>query len=193
MTKRFKQRRGFTLLEVMISMTIFLIVVGLLLGSLTNGMDFWEFSVTSSDLQSNGQHAMNMMTKELRNATRTQGMTPPDAGVLGTPPNNKGMLFYLPTDIDGNGTITDAVTGDTEWDPNLIQYDYDNVNLQLLRNTMGTQKVLANYVTDVRFNDWNTDLSLFREEIKITLQMQRNTSKGRTVTASFISTVKLRN
>ena len=193
MKKIILNNQGLTMLEMMIASLIFLMIVGSLFGALINAMDYWEFSVVTSDLQSNGQLAMNLMIKELRSATRTAGSTPPDAGVLGTPPNNQGMLFYLPGDIDGDGTIVDVATGDTEWLPNIVQYLYDPAKQQIVRTTMGTQKVLANNVTDIHFDDWNTDVSLFRDEIKITLELRKSTSKGRPVVYSAVSTVKLRN
>ncbi len=192
--KKNNYNRGFTLVEAMFSVTIFLMLMMLIAGSMINGLDLWQIAVCRSELQTQAQRAMNEMIKELRGATSTVGAFPPDADVLGVPPNNDAIVFYLPVDIDGDGTIIDALTGDTEWDlVNPVQYGYDLIKHQLIKLHNGNQRVLANYVTRVQFDDQTTEASLNRDEIKITFELKRATSRQRTITVFLVAKVKLRN
>ena len=185
--------RGFTLTEVMMVIGAFLVMSTILVGALAIGLDFWGVAVCRSEVQASGQLAMNAMVKELRNATRSKAGVPPNVLIMPAP-NNTSLRLYLPMDIDMDVTIINAVSGVTEWNiNNPINYQFDQPAGQLVRVEGGVTRVLANNVIAASFDDASTDIALFKDEIRITMQLRRMTARGRIVARSFLCVVKLRN
>ena len=84
--------------------------------------------------------------------------------------------------------------GNTEWDlANPVQYTYVPAQRQLVRIRAGEQVLLATDVTGVAFADATLDPTLYRNEVKVTLTLQKTTPQRRTVSATAAELVKLRN
>jgi prepilin-type N-terminal cleavage/methylation domain-containing protein len=192
--RRLRYSNGFTLVEVMIASAISLMAISMIFGIFASGKDVFEVKRAQADLQARGRQAMDMMTRELRSATRTSNQTPsPNLDVPSTP-NNKQVDFYLPLDKDSNGYITSNATGLIEWDTNSkVQYQYIPGQEWLRRLVNGDQTTIAWNVTDIRFIDADIDNSLYNNELKIILTLKQATAKGRTLNMTFTSMVKLRN
>jgi len=174
----------------LIAVSIFVIVSLMATESLNQGRHFWQTTIFKSELQLDGQQAIDYMVTELRNTTRTAGTKPPDINI---PAAGTSIKFYLPTDIDGNGLIVDA-TGNTEWATGgPIQYQYVPGQNQLRRLEGGNQRILANNVSSVTFDDQSTDGSLNRDEIKISLTLQKTTTQEGPISVFLVSIIKLRN
>ena len=184
--------RGFTLVEVMVAGTI-LSAVGLLVGLWLAGVSsLWWTSTTKSQASTTVQQALSRMTSELTLATRTGSPTAPGISIPAAP-NNTSLTFYLPIDLDGDGTIIDA-NGNTEWDTaHPIQYTYDAPSRQLRRVKGGQAVILATNVTGVRFDDVTTDATLLANEVTITLTLQPTIPQGHITPSTSTETVKLRN
>ena len=183
---------GVTLIETMVAGTI-LVSMGLIATLWINGAaDLWWTTNTQSEVRTRAQQAMKRMVDELRSATRTAAASPPNATIPAAP-GNTTITFYLPTDLDGNGTIVDAI-GTTEWDlVNPVQYVSVPAARQL-RRVQGAQTVVfANDVQSVTFEDVSITPSLHVNEVKVTLTLQKTTPQQRTVSATAIEIVKLRN
>jgi len=165
---------------------------------LSSTMDLWWTSTSQSYVREAAQQAATRMVSELRSATRTAAASPPNATIPAAP-GNTTMDFYLPTDLDGNGLIIDAV-GNTEWNlaapllnPTRVQYVYDAGSRQLQRRQGGQTVVLASGVTAAAFADRGIDGTLRTNEVRVSLTLQARTPNGRTVSASSSEIVKLRN
>ena len=170
-----------------------LVSIGLLVVRwLTGVSELWWTATTQSETRTAVQQAVSRMTSELKAATRTGSPTPPAISIPAAP-NNTQVTFYLPTDVDGDGTIVDA-SGNTEWDAaNSIQYVYDAPSKQLRRVRGAQTVILAHDVTSATFNDVSIDASLFANELKITLTLQTTTPQHHTLSATSTEIVKLRN
>ncbi|MBI2104361.1 MAG: hypothetical protein HYT90_02095 [Candidatus Omnitrophica bacterium] len=183
---------GFTLVETMVAGTLLVslsLVAALWLAGVS---DLWWTATTQGEVRRAAQQAMNRMVDELRSATRTAIGSPPNASIPAAP-GNTAATFYLPADEDGNGLIIDAV-GNTEWDtPNPVQYAYVPAQRQLVRIQGGQQRILANDIAAISFEDALLNPALYQNEMKITLTMQRTTPQRRTVSATAVEIVKLRN
>ena len=108
-------------------------------------------------------------------------------------PNNKMVHFYLPVVNENTGYIIDEI-GATEWDKsNKIQYQYIPGLNQLRRLEKGTHYIIANNVTNVEFEDHSVNNSLYNDELKIILTLERDTPHNRRVSVTLTSIVKLRN
>ncbi len=192
MPRRWVTTRGFTLVETMVASGILLSMGLITVLWLTGTSSLWWTSTTQAQVRSDVQQSISRMAAELRSATRTAAGSPPNA-VVPAAPGNTTVTFYLPADADGDGTIVDAI-GNTEWDAaNAIQYNYVAASRQIQRVRAGQTTILANDVTSVTFNALNTDATLSPNEMRMTMTMQKTTPHGRTVSATSIATVKLRN
>jgi type II secretory pathway pseudopilin PulG len=186
------RRAGFTLVETMVVGTIMLSMSLVATVWLTGMSDLWWTTMIQSELRTQSQQVMNRVLAELRSGTRTSPGSPPNAAIPAAP-GNTTMTFYLPTDLDADGTIIDAI-GNTEWDvANEIQYVYDAGARQLLRVQGGTTVVFAHDVDAVTFEDADIDPALNANEVKITLTLEKTTPQQRTVAATAVEIVKLRN
>lgn len=188
-----KEKRGISLVEVLVVAVIFSIMGSVLINAYIQGTRMWNLIATNSDLRIVAHLAMNNMVNELRRTTRTSTGNPSPNLVIPSKPNNNSVDFYLPKDLDDNGLIIDGL-GNTEWETNnKIQYQYIPGQKRLRRLEKGQQLIIANDVELIEFEDASITPSLYNDELKIALTLSRNTRDGRTVTASVSSIVKLRN
>lgn len=189
-----KKERGFTLVEVMVASLIFLIALGTILNIYISGSEVYENNKIQTDLQAQTRLALNFMSGELANATKTTapiGQSPPNISIPAAPGNNT-MTFYLPVFVQDPITFKPRVSisagGIIVWDSaNPIVYQYNAGNRTLLRTVGGTQTVVARDVASVQF----TNASSF--EVMVALTLSKNTPRGRSISSTLSSIIRLRN
>ncbi len=110
-----KFNRGFTLIEVMISMTLALIILGAVIMALVTSKDTYTYTTNMNRVQENARFAMDFLMNEVRDA-RKMGCSPPtiqnnlnNPTEFFTPDNN--VLGFVYTGSGGDGV--------TDWTPNL--------------------------------------------------------------------------
>jgi type II secretory pathway component PulJ len=185
--------KGVTLVEVLIAMSILIVVSMVLVTFSIQGSEMWHLITSQSDLRSSARNAMHFMTQELQGATRKSGEIPPADLSIPPRPNNTTMSFYLPRDIDGNGLIIDAF-GKTEWDKNnRIQYQYFPDVRRLCRLEQGNQYIIAQDVASIAFEDQSIDPSLYDNEVRIIMRLERTTQRARIIRVDLTSLVRMRN
>ena len=190
-----RNRRGMSFPELMIASAIFMSSAVLFLMFMSQNSESWQVTSIQQGLVSDIEKAAAEVNRELRNATRTAAGTPPNA----TRVSATDYRFYLPGDIDGNGTILDA-TGNIEWTTaTQIQYFYDAGTRMLLRRTLqagvpvGADRVIASDITAAAFEDQASDATLLADEVRLTATIARTTVKNRTLTSTVNSISRLRN
>lgn len=192
-TQSMKIRAGFTLVEILIVVSLVVIAFGATFSFFGQGINIWQSVTTQSELRHGGRNAMLYMTQELHKTTRTSSTIPSPNLAIPAQPNNDSVGFYLPTDIDGNGTIVDA-NGNTEWDTdNQVQYQYIPASKQLRRSAQGIVSTIADNVASVEFEDVSIDTALYTNEVKIILILEKAIPRNRTISVQLTSIVKLRN
>lgn len=145
-----KARRGFSLIEAMISTFIFLSVLGAIYGALSSGRSFAGVENTLAKIQMDARKVLDRVGGELRMAGwldhATEGELPyPYVFVNGVAygayaseshaapaqhvPATSGafgqvreIVFKIPRDLDGDGMLTDAATGAVEWSTQDVSY-----------------------------------------------------------------------
>jgi prepilin-type N-terminal cleavage/methylation domain-containing protein len=188
-----KRKNGFTFAEVIVAAGIFGVISAIMLSFFIHGSSFWQLITNQSDLRSTARNALNYMEQELRNATRASTGNPSPNLTIPSKPNNNSVDFYLPSDIDGNGSIINS-TGGTEWDTsNRIQYQYVPGQKQLRRLEQGNQHIIANDAAVVEFEDNSIDSALLNNELRVILTLQKVTPLNRSVSVTLTSIIKLRN
>jgi hypothetical protein len=179
-------RRAFTLVETMIVGGLLTSISVVLAIWLTGVSDLWWTSTTSSHSRTSAQLAVNRVVAELRSGTRAGAGSPPNVLIAA---GNQSVTFYLPA-----AGVVDAI-GNLVWDTaNPIQYVYVPAQQQLQRIQSGQTVVLATNVTNVRFDDATTDVSLGANELRVQITQQMQTPGGRTLPAVTVNEiVRLRN
>jgi hypothetical protein len=151
-----------------------------------------EFMTTQAEVHADAAIALESLLKELRHGTRAAAASPPNVTIPASPGNTQ-LLFFLPTDADGNGVIVD-IAGNMEWaSGNPILYQYDAATLRLLRLEGAATRVLANNVTAATFEDQAINGALRADEVRVRLTLQRTTRRGRVLEADVTAIVQLRN
>jgi len=195
MYKSLRQRNksGFTLVEIIIAASIFVIAIGMMYGVYISGVDIYDIARYQAELQAQARYALNYMVSELLNATRTSTQDPSPNLSIPSKPNNKSIHFRLPEDKDGDGLITDS-DGNIEWNTNdPIDYQYIPGQKVLRRLEKGEQIILARDVEGVQFIDIDIDSTLGINELKIILTLTKTTPRGRDVSVTLCGIVRLRN
>ena len=179
-------------MEALIAVFIFLIINLAIFQIQLQGSRIFQLVSTQSDLRYRAHLAMNFMVNELRQTTRASSGTPPNL-TIPPKPNNQAIDFYFPQDLDGNGSIVDAL-GNTEWDVNnKIEYQYDLNLKRLQRLENGIQYIIANDVAAIEFEDSSINPILYNNELKIILTLTKNAPHNRLISVTLTSRVKLRN
>ncbi len=188
-------RRGLSFPELMITCAILAVAALVVMRFLKQESEGWQVTMAQQGLVSELEQVASEVNRELRNATRAAVGTPPNI----TLQSATDLRFYLPGDVDGNGTILDAI-GAIEWATGLqVQYLYDAPSRQLRRRTLqagnpvGTTRVIGDDITVISFADQTTDNTLLADEIRMTLTALRTTTQGRAVTMSVNTIIRLRN
>ncbi len=187
-------------MEALVASAISVMVIGMIYSIYNASNDTWDTRRSQAELQAQGRLAMDVMVKELREATRTSTLNPSPNLVIPSTPNNKQIDFYLPTygnvTIDGQTVTVTALdaNGDIAWDTgNRIQYLYIPGQRTLRRLEKGDSTTIAADVADIQFIDQGIDGSLFNNELKIILTLSKTARKQRSVNISFTGAVRLRN
>ncbi len=194
LTRR-SQPNGFTFIELIVAGTLFTVISLIALLWVTSTMTLWSTTSTQDMLREAAEQTMNRMVSELRNATRTATVSPPNPNAtIPAAPGNTTITFYLPVK-NPDGSITDNI-GNTQWGlptPTALQFTYVPAAKQVRRVSGASTIVYGNDVQSLTFDDVTTNASLYNNEVRIALTLQKTTTEQRTVSARATSIVKLRN
>lgn len=166
--------KGFSLLELLMSVSIFSFVCVVIFGVHQLGMNSWDVISVESTLAGEARMGIERMNKELR----TSKLSNIDSS------STSQLRFKVPTAINSS---TGAITTWSNW----IRYSRGGINGdQLLRTDEGTNAatVLANQVTSLKFAANSNPSTL-----SMSLTAQKTTSNGILVPVTLSSTVDLRN
>ena len=147
---RRRRRAGFSIVEAMVSMFIFLGFLAAVYQAVSRSRQFTDVQEALSVIQVDAEHALNRMTQELRMTAHitnpilgepacpyvfaagvaegsfvAESHTPPDQHVQPTSPGFgevREIVFKVPFDNDGNGLFTDEDTGQPEWSMFNVSY-----------------------------------------------------------------------
>lgn len=132
------KENGFTLVELLIAITIGLIVLGVLVSTFIIQRKTYDVQEQLTEMVQNARAAMDIITREALMA----GFNPSGAAFNGIP-YSAGQL-QISADLNGNGVTTDT-------NENIV-YTFDGANLEIDRDTGGGAQALAKNIQAFSFS-----------------------------------------
>jgi len=176
-------RRGFTIIELMVVIAIFMVIMATLFAGLTVGRKTWFSGSTSIELQWELRKVKDFLIRDLSQARAGTTFSIPAGGAL--IPGANTLQFSIPSTLDN---IVDNMVPTGDWAQ--ITYFLDATDTtQLIRTEGGIQKVVANRITAISFTPDVTDPRLINVAIAATKQNE----VGQTISYPLVFDVKPRN
>ncbi|MFC1753187.1 PilW family protein [Thermoproteota archaeon] len=183
--------QGFSLIEFMVAMIIFIVMVGILLASTYHARSIFQTSDISATIQSSTRLAMQDISNDLKRTSRTRISI-----IQNNPTSGTDSIFYsLPLDSNLDGQPDLDSSGNIVWDTlNITIWLSPTYAGQLTRvGGDGSTEVLAQDVAYVNFADQGIDVSLYQDELEVVLGLAKNDLQGRTYSTSLTSVINMRN
>jgi Tfp pilus assembly protein PilW len=171
--RKLKNPMGFTLVEALVTMIIFLMVIGGLYSTLLVGESSWQNNSTKIELQQEMRKAMEWMRYELQQAGNASITTVPADGTWYT-----SISFKIPSGVTGGALV---------WGSNAIVFSKSGT--RLIRTSAATTKTLANNLYSVQFRRQAASSNL----LEVALVGRKTPIKGEEIEYPLDFDVKLRN
>ena len=179
----FNSNKGMTLVEILITVSLFTILGTMMILSVANGKNFLEYNQVQNDLQENMRLASDWIKEDLRQAS--------SSSILDVPAHkNKWystITFRTPTGIDSNGNLV--------WPTETIQYDLGGKSSTDLLRTIEDGVTVISQRTIVE----NISLIQFRrvlevpEVVEVQIQGQKKVFGKNTISMNTSFKVRVRN
>ncbi|MFH1201428.1 MAG: prepilin-type N-terminal cleavage/methylation domain-containing protein [Candidatus Omnitrophota bacterium] len=181
-------KRGLSIVELLVALTLFVIVVGALFLIITPSIDSFQLGDAQLDVEAQLRQALDTMTSELMQTK----ISKIDDGPVSADNNNYNTIrFAIPHDIDGDGDILDSGQivewsdqGSAPWN---IRYILSGG--QLLRISGGSVTVLGNHISSLIFRRPSINQNI----IEISVTAERATAKNRQTSINLSSQIRMRN
>lgn len=124
-----KQKKGITLIELMMTIVLFIILIGSFLWIFTTGLKVWHFGIERADIRQGGTAAIERMVRELTQAgsfTIAQATQIKFAADLDNDGSDEAITF----DVDGSDLREDVDGKDTVLTSNVnsLIFSYRDLN-----------------------------------------------------------------
>ncbi|MCK4912269.1 MAG: prepilin-type N-terminal cleavage/methylation domain-containing protein [Candidatus Omnitrophica bacterium] len=169
---------GFTLVEMMITVGIFLIVIGAMHQVFVGGQKAWDSDMSLLEIQQSTRRGIYSITREMRAASRSSVTMAGGCDHVSSPESCTQVIFDTPSESN-------------------IQFFYDSGANQLIRqDSSANQIILASNISDVYFccahGDGDCSCNATYDILDVQLQAEKN-AWGRTLDFSLKTKVKIRN
>jgi prepilin-type N-terminal cleavage/methylation domain-containing protein len=173
--------RGFTLVEMMVVLSIFTLVMGIAYTALSLNETYRDLVLTKIQLYRQNKRALDSICAELQRSTAANWTT-------GGNPNT--IRFQIPW-VDAAYNVNWGANNNIGW---FIRYRLNNNNLvrgflNASLNPVGSEVIIAENITNLQFTNRNPPVSNY---IGITIASQRRTIQRRDVYWTLVSAVFLR-
>lgn len=194
MTVSTTERAGFSLIELLVSMTLTLLILGVAVATFSAALGRREREASRTDALTSAQAALNIMSREIGNS----GYGLISNGLVLADCTEKRVHFRSNVANTGNSMATDSPGED-------VTFYYDSVSQSVVRyDAVGGTSGVINRVSDVDFIYYNYSLngtatagaataSTGRVNIKLTVIMADVRQQPTNQTVTLTSDVTLRN
>jgi prepilin-type N-terminal cleavage/methylation domain-containing protein len=190
-----KIRRSFTLIEMMVVISIFSMVIGIVYAALRTNDVYNGLIRIQVDLYRQNQRVLSSISEELKEANLATRVTIQDgAGV-----NNTDIIYFqAPIGLDNNYNIIWGADGTNDY---YARYRLDATAVFLLRDILdagltpvaGTQQEKAYRIIDLQFADNTLDAAVPSGAVRITSTAQKQSPDNHSITLSNSALVYLEN
>lgn len=183
-----KPVRGFSLIELMTVIAIFVFLIGVILGFINFSNMSWQSGSSKMTVNQELRRGMEAMGRDLSQAKASTISIPPGG-------SSNSISFQMARDLNGDGSISlsgGILEGLQPADPYITYSLVFNVAAgfgQLIRTSSGSTSVLANYLTGLQFN---RDMSS-QNIIYISLSGEKSSISGHQAEGSLSGRLILRN
>ena len=171
--------KGFTLVEIIFAVTIFLILTLAIFAVMDVGRGAWFTGDVSVQLRQEIIKAFMTMERELKE-------TRPAQISLTIGASSPSLTFKIPQDNDNDGTILDSLAN-IEWSDN-ITYASNGAN-EITRTASGADSVLARNIINLQFTRPASPVNL----LQIDVTARKVSVQGRTFEDTGQIMIKMRN
>jgi prepilin-type N-terminal cleavage/methylation domain-containing protein len=186
--------KGYTLIEMMITVTVMTILL-IALSGLMSGMSSTFISLKdTSEAEIDARVNARLLTDELKGTSIGMVTIFKDTPSGGSDTISYQVPQMSDTDNDGVPDMPLVTNGAIQWQENArtIGLDPDNAT-DLVKIIGGIKTLLATDVTSIRFFDVNDDIDVLWDEIKVALIITKSNALGRSYSTQVMTTVNLRN
>lgn len=181
-------KKGFSLVEVLVVMVMTSLLVGVLFTILLQGHAMFRTSGITASISNNARQAITLVSSELKRTSASQISITQNMPAAGT----DKIVYHLPA-LDGSNEPL-VTAGTLQWNPNDIEIMIDPGNPgRLIRIDATGTYTLANNVKTIRFIDRSIQSSLYMDELKIILEMEKISADKRVHTMTTTSVLNMRN
>lgn len=174
-------KKGYTLIEILISLAIFTVISGGIFIAMLTGRNTWYSSDAQIELQDELRRAMTQIVNDLKQSSATKLYV--DSSLAQPFPSNDvpygSIAFFLDQGVNFSGAII--------WSNSPVSYTLSGD--QILRTVGIETSVAANKITGMNF----TRPGSLPNVIRISLSAQKTTQLGQTLNGSLVSSVSVRN
>lgn len=156
----FKDKGGFTLLEVIVALAVIILVFLLIVGLFNLSQNAYQRTDTKAELTQNGRVILDRLVRELRQTKNVVTPLPPDASNPDALPNeiefqdghNVSDIRYIQYSLDGTNITKQIIVYYFPDNPNYYVYHDDtDQNGNTTTSRILEDYVIGEYVSDIEF------------------------------------------
>lgn len=183
-------RRGFTTVEMAISLVVFGLVVVSIFSIAVETAGFLGDHDADIVLQADGNRALDRLTRLLRKSGRvTENETTYPRVLAG----GSELQFRVLADLDGNGYPFDEQTSEREWSPQVCTVRRDSQgNLDVYDGAAPVWR-LGRFVSSISFETAEESSELGLNEVRVRLVNRRPMARGFDLEYTTTASIQLRN
>ena len=189
--------RGFTLIEILVAMTMSLVVMGAIYSLFTTQQKSYIHQERVATIQQNLRSAMMMMERDIRLAgCNPTGTINPAPGIVtptsGTPSGNICQVTMDITDTAGTPAPQGKPDGKTDGPNEDVTYSLVGTNLMRKGCVICPSVMVAEYIQALTFTILDVDGNGTFETVQVDITAQ-TTNEAQTTTRRLVSNIKCRN
>lgn len=185
--KRGLSLTGFTLIEMLIAAFIMIVITGILTMSMIEVQMLFKTNDIMAQLHSEARYIAARIVSDLRSTSLSKVQISNSAKVSGA----HDLKFKRPNFVSNNPVVNNYAL---DWDPSEVQLRFDPSDpTSFVRQQQGQTIILSKNIKNITFADYNTNVSLYPNEVRLNLTLQKADSRGKIYTFSTISVVDMRN